>query len=408
MAATDHHSDGRGQAAPAVDFDLHGLVRVRLLDARPADVQTVTRQLGPMQAPVAGSPDLTVRFVDRLDRAGPVTYVTWPEAGFVGEDFLVLRGKGNTVGAAALPLDRIGGGIEIVCERTLGPVPHLLAVLNLTALGKGVLPLHASAFEYEGSGVLVTGWAKGGKTETLLAFMARGARYIGDEWVYLTTDGRMYGVPEPIRLWRWQLRQLPGVLAAARPVDRARLGGLDALARGSDRAARAVPAGPPAAILRRLAPLLRRQVYLQIPPAELFGADALALRGRLDRVVLAVSTEDPQVRARPVAGGEVARRMAASLAEERAAFLASYRQFRFAFPDRRSDLVDSAPELERRLLETILGARDAVLLQHPYPPDLDSLVPPVLAGIAGRAEHRARPELVTVPAPDPLESQERP
>jgi len=54
-------------------------------------------------------------------------------------------------------------------------VPHLLAVINLTALAKGVLPLHASAFTYRGLGVLATGWAKGGKTETLLEFAWLGA-----------------------------------------------------------------------------------------------------------------------------------------------------------------------------------------------------------------------------------------
>jgi hypothetical protein len=54
----------------------------------------------------------------------------------------------------------------------------LISILNLTMLAKGFLPMHASAFTYKNTGVVATGWAKGGKTETLFAFMANGAASI--------------------------------------------------------------------------------------------------------------------------------------------------------------------------------------------------------------------------------------
>lgn len=71
-------------------------------------------------------------------------------------------------------------------------MPLLIALVNATALSKGVLPLHASAVTFEGTGPLVAGWSKGGKTEALLSFMRRGALYVGDEWVYLSAD-RIHG-----------------------------------------------------------------------------------------------------------------------------------------------------------------------------------------------------------------------
>ena len=87
-----------------------------------------------------------------------------------------------------------------------------MAILNLTALKKDCVALHASAFVYEGKGILVTGWAKGGKTESLLAFASQGAKYVGDEWILLRGEGnRMYGIPENIRLWNWHLEYLPEV-----------------------------------------------------------------------------------------------------------------------------------------------------------------------------------------------------
>ena len=41
--------------------------------------------------------------------------------------------------------------------------------MNLLLLTHDVLPLHATALEVDGNGLLVTGWSKGGKTETFTA-----------------------------------------------------------------------------------------------------------------------------------------------------------------------------------------------------------------------------------------------
>jgi hypothetical protein len=135
--------------------------------------------------------------------------------------------------------------------------------------------------------------------------------------------------------------------------------------------------GLPASVLRRAAPVVRRQAYVQVPPARLFGEDAIALRGRLDHVVLVASHDRDDVTLEPVDGGTVAARMVASLEEERAPFLEAYRQFRFLFPDRRSPVVELASVTERRLLDALLGDRPAHLLQHPYPVRIESLVEPV-------------------------------
>ena len=44
-----------------VGFDLHGLVSIGLVDASPADVRAVTRQLGPIRARLAGESQLPPR-----------------------------------------------------------------------------------------------------------------------------------------------------------------------------------------------------------------------------------------------------------------------------------------------------------------------------------------------------------
>lgn len=360
-----------------VDFDLHGIVGIRLLDATPSDVQTVVRQLGPLQQRLDREADITIRFVDRFSPS-PLTHVGLGDGGFNDEGFFVVQGKGNVPAKALVPFDQIGRRPEIVCQRGIPAVPHLVAIVNLTALTKGVLPLHASAFSLDGTGVLVTGWAKGGKTETLLACMARGADYVGDEWVYLTADGDMYGLPEPIRLWSWHLRQLPALLRSRPRHDRLRLAAWHQLSRGMARAARARFPGD--TVVRKGAPVIGRQAYLQVPPTELFGADAVVLRGRLDAVVLVVSHDLQSVVAEPVRGAEVASRMAASLRAERALFMEHYLQFLFAFPHAPSEVVETANAVETGLLATLFDHRLATKVAHPYPCDIAELGRAVTSG----------------------------
>jgi hypothetical protein len=362
--------------APHVDFDLHGFVGVRLLDPRPADVETITRQIGPLVGRLERAPDITVRFVDDLPDPGRLTYAGWPESAAAGDDFYLLRGRDGVAARTLLPVQDVGGRCAIVCERRAGHVPHLLAVINMTALAKGVLPLHASAFTYRGTGVLAMGWAKGGKTETLLAFAARGAQYVGDEWVYLTPDGGMHGIPEPIRLWHWHIAQLDALRADLPGTTRAKLRALPSVASSAAALGGTLP-GLPGSVLRRAAPVVRRQAYVQVPPARLFGPGSVVLHGRLDTVLLVASSDGDDVAIEPLPGSAVAAHMRASLEEERSPFLQAYRQFRYLFPERRSAVVEQAAATEERLLEQYLGDRPAHLLRHPYPVRLESLVAPV-------------------------------
>ena len=217
----------------AVDYDLHGLARVRLLDASPRDAAVVGRQLGLHPAAAHGEPDLVIRFVDRLPVNGPLRLVGLNDAGFTNDAFLILRGRFKSRARVQIPFEQIGRKCEIVCERGVARVPLLTSILNLTVLGRGALALHAAAFRFNGTGVLTTGWSKGGKTETLLAFMAHGATYVGDEWVYLSPDGKhVFGVPEPIRVWGWHLESLPQYRSAVSRRDRTRLRMLSLIVRG--------------------------------------------------------------------------------------------------------------------------------------------------------------------------------
>ncbi|WP_148572959.1 hypothetical protein [Nocardioides caldifontis] len=362
-----------------VDFDLHGFARIRVESATVRDVAVVRRQLGLPPSSPEGEADVVVRFADRV-APGPLTYVGLQDCGFDDESFVVLRGNGGQPTRMVLPFESLSGVPMLECQRGTTSVPHLLAVLNLVLLGKDVLPLHASAFNVDGRGVLVTGWSKGGKTEALLAAATRGAHYVGDEWVFLTPDGTMWGLPERIRLWGWHLDQLPEVRSARSRGERRRVRAWRSFATAAQVASTANT--PASGLARKAAPVLERQAYVQVPPAGLVGEAKVDLSGSLDAVVLVLSSTGEAITTTPATAAQVGRRMLASLREERAPLLAHYRQFRFAFPDRRCAALEGAPRQEARLLARLMGRRPAAVVTHPYPCDIAALGDAVLTAAA--------------------------
>ena len=238
-------------------------------------------------------------------------------------------------------------------------VPLLIPVLNVTALAKGFVALHAAAFTYNGTGVLVTGWAKGGKTETLIGFTAKGAQFVGDEWIYIGPDSRVYGLPQPIRVWDWHLPDLPEYRARLTRGDRARMRALLAFQSTGEQVRRARSLGGAGRLLSRLVPLVERQRYASVRPETLFGPESCALSGTLDKLVFVVSHESPDVFAEEVDPLEVADRMAFSQQYERLNLASHLPGIPVRVPARpERQRLERAHEVERRLLtEAVVQGR---------------------------------------------------
>jgi hypothetical protein len=347
------------------------LAGIRVVDGSERDVAAVAAQLGPVPRRLERTPDIVIRFVDRIDHGSRLRYLGARDAGWTDDGFFVLRSRKQPV-VVRLPMAEVGGPCDIVAEHGVPAIPFLIAILNLTVLGNGALPLHAAAFELDGVGTLVTGWSKGGKTELLMAAVGAGARYIGDEWVYLTPDGTMRGIPEPIRLWDWHLDQLPAARTHLTVGDRVKLRGIPALRRLDRATPRRLRRFPPNRLLRRAMPVLEGQLHVDLAPERLFGPLG-ALIGSIDRVLLTVSAAGPETTVEPIEPGEVARRMAASLAYERNDLALLYHQARFGDPDLRNEHLESFETRQRDLLAQILVGRPSWVVTHPYPVDLAAL-----------------------------------
>jgi len=128
-----------------------------------------------------------------------------------------------------------------------------------------------------------------------------------------------------------------------------------------------------ARLLRRATPVLARQAYVQLPPRFLFGEEKLALAGSPRKVFFMASHETADIRVEPMDADEIARRMVFSLQEERIDLIAAYHRFRFAFPERRNELLEEAEERQREALLRVLAGKETAAVWHPYPVSIPAL-----------------------------------
>jgi hypothetical protein len=365
-----------------IEFDLHGVVGLRVLDASPRDAALVAGEFRVFERALARTPDIVVRFVDRLDADG----LQWIEpggSGFTADGLFLFRHEKRPA-RAMLALSELDGSCEIACERGSGPVPLLGALVHGAALARGYVPLHASAVVHHGVGVLMTAWANGGKTTGLLALAGAGAHYVADEWVWVAPDGRrMLGVPGRVQLRGWHLDALPPLGGAAPRAKRLFGRALRLLDGGSGGPGRG-RALPGARFTERLVGALRRRLEVGVDPERLFTvADGFA--GPLDALVLMVRHDRPEMSVEPIEPGELAARAASASAYELSSLAATALAHRFAFPDRSGSLLERTPAAcVAQLARTIAGTR-AYVLRHPDTCDLRELAEQVTRAVVGAA-----------------------
>ena len=370
---TGNINDNGSDARNCIDYDVHGLVGIRLINPSPDDAKAVAKQLGPLQSLLTREPDITIRFAQNLPTPN-LRYLGVNMAGFNEDGFYVLYNK-KSKAKVRIPFEQIGGPCEVVCESGLQSVPLLIPILNLTLLAKDCVALHASAFLYDQTGVLVTGWSKGGKTEALLAFANHGAKYIGDEWIILTGNGEtMYGLPEPIRVWDWHLEYLPHL---RRRVKKATLL-LFAAIHGLDKMHRIFKEGIlgktwPIKMLTQAMPALKRQLGVSMAPEAIFGNGFSQRAAKPDKVFFIMSHENPNIGVEIGDPIEIARRMAHSVQYEQLPFMEYYHAFRFAFPDAKNPFIENAAELQYDILCRALLGKEAHFVRRPYPVSFDDL-----------------------------------
>lgn len=354
-----------------VDHCVHGLATIRLIDAPRKMAEAVVSVLGPSQGNPSDDPDICVTFVDKLIPDGELHLLGRNGAAFDDRNFYLLDRQGQSM---RIDLCQLGKRCELVCERGVSKIPLLVPILGMCLLRNGYVLLHASSFVYNGKGVMVAAWEQGGKTETLLPFMAAGAHYLADEWTIVGgADGAIRGLTAYTPIWNWQFQYLPQYWKRIRPADRQRI----RLVRLYQRIYRAIPGAAdgeslPFRLLRQIERELGHVARAFTLPHTLYGDRVWQGAARLDHVFLAGVVQGP-IRVSPISSVEIGRRMIACLAYERRALMTTYNQFRFAFPDRSNELLERAGEQEQDLLTHALIGCSAHEILHPYPVPLHDL-----------------------------------
>lgn len=354
-----------------VDYDIHGIVGVRLLNPSAQDIVTVADQLGAGHATLARQPDIVIHFRKNLPIPG-LKYLGL-DAGFNEDGYYILKSS-KTPAKVRIPFDQIGKHCEIICESGLRSVPLLIAIVNLTFLKKNYMPLHASAFLYKEVANVVLGWSKGGKTEALLSFANHGAHYIADEWTIFSENGeQMFGIPEPIRLWDWQFKYIPQIKTKISRQKRilfntVHFGDRFYKTFGRGRLRKVFPMN----LLGEALPALKRQLNVRIHPQDLFE-DRFCKIARPDKIFLIMSHDDPAITIEPIEAQEIVQRMISSNEYEQFPFFEHYQAFKFAFPHHQNPFLETLYERQYSLLSRVFEGKEAYRVLHPYPVAFEEL-----------------------------------
>lgn len=348
-----------------IDFNIHGLISVRLIGASADDVTAVTKHIGALQAPLLDEPDVTLRFVKHHQTAH-IRHIGLGRHGFTNDAFFVFE-KGLNSAKIRIPFDKIGRSCEIVCESGLQSVPLLMPILGLTALAKGYVPIHASAFVHNGVGILMPGWAHSGKTTALLGFAKLGAEFIGEEWVLVGGNvPTMYGLPTDMEL---SLTHVNNLLQLHRDISMhwrfkvlSRLDHVHNVIQETN-----ISHNLSTKMLRKMTSILASLATLTVKPQILFANRIRSLVAKPDKLFLLISHVDPQIKVQPAPPSEIARRILFLVQHEQMKFMEHYMAFKFAFPGSTNAFIDNAFQRQHDVLTHALTNADAYIVWHPYP-----------------------------------------
>lgn len=361
-----------------IDYDIHGLLGLRLVDPVPPLSRAAARQLSPLRpATLASEPDVSIshrspaspsrkRF--RLGDAGD-----GQETEFTDSGFTLIKGRS----AITIPFESVGASCAFACSRGAAMrrllVDYVRPALQLSLLPKGSLALHAAAVSLDGRGVLLAGWAESGKTEAMLAFLQAGASFVSDKWTVVDGDGAsVHHFPTPITVRHWMIDLIPGL--------RERLTGSERLrARAAGLAASVLPGngGPsPLPALDEVKGLADLAGRVSVTPGRLFGGAGngrghwqSSVSAPLHSLFLLLTSSDRKILVRPAEADEVARRLAGCAVYERRAFLGLYQRYKFAFPGRPNPLIEEAQRTEAQMLTRALASKKVFTVEAPFPFD---------------------------------------
>jgi hypothetical protein len=356
-------------------FDLSGRMTVSIEDPEAGVERFVANQMDPFVRRATPGRPSDVVLEATLRRDGPLLDIQNPARDATvtasdGERFYVLvDGR-----ACVVPNPIRDRPVRFSYEPGF-PVRRIYAALVRPAMHVGLMrrdavAVHSAAVEMDGRAVLIAGWSESGKTETALALLEAGARFVSDKWSVLGTDGEVSAFPINVGVRRWALAYLPSLRAALPGAARAQLAVAGIAAAVSRPARERVNPGRAAMLATRAVALADRAA---LTPTELRAAyrqaDDPTRRVALGTTAILTTVPGPEVVCEPADSAWAAARLARSAAFERRELFAMLERRRYAFPRETENLIERAIAEETRLLERALGSGQTLELRAPFPVD---------------------------------------
>ena len=356
-----------------IDYDLYGIVGIRLVNPAENDIKNISRLYNRFRSELNREPDIIIRF--RKDwQLGDISYVGVGEAGFNDDGFYILS-NGHSSLKAKIPFEQIGDKCELVCEHGIEEIPLLNRIISLTFLKKKYLPIHASAFLFNDIGTLVIGWSKGGKSESLFSFMKKGARFVGDETVIISSDGKkMFGIPVPVSVWEWQLPeigQLIPPLNITKKILFATIHFIDNIYKTFNKSF--LKNNSIIKLMGKALPVLKKLLNVRLEPEVIFNGKVQWAPTNLNKLVIIMSHNKDDIKVTKYNKNDVADMMITSNLYELDYFYNLYSKFKFAFPDVRNDFLENVGKIYSNLLPSAISGIDVYKVLHAYPVSFEKL-----------------------------------
>ncbi|MGA7837120.1 MAG: hypothetical protein WB996_04085 [Ignavibacteriaceae bacterium] len=356
-----------------IDYDLYGIVGIRQINPAESDIRNLSNLYSSFRSDLIREPEITIRYKKNW-QLGNISYLGLDDAGFNEDGFYILS-NGQTPVKIKIPFEQIGGNCELICEMGIGNVPLLNHIINLTFLKKKYLPIHASAFIYKNLGALVIGWSKGGKTEALFSFIKYGAKFVGDETVIISPDGKkIFGIPVPVSIWEWQFSEIPELMPPISIQKRIFFKGIHLV----DKVHKIFSNGLLKnnsfyKMLGKALPSLRRQLNIRVLPEVIFANKLHWGQADLNRLVIIMSHNRNEFSLDKCNKDEIADRMVTSNLHELDSFKNYYSLFKFAFPGIKNDFLEEVGKIYNKLLPNVLDNIESYKVMHPYPVSFERL-----------------------------------
>ena len=356
-----------------VDFDIHGIVGIRLVNPSEIDIKNISRQLSHFKSELIREPDITIVYREKWD-IGDITYLGLNEVGFNDGGFYILS-SGKHPLKVKIPFEQIGTKCEIICEQGVVGIPLLNRIINITFLKKKYLPIHASAFSYNNLNVLIIGWTKGGKSEALFSFVNHGARFIGDETIMLSADGKqMFGIPVPVSVWEWQFSEIPELMPPLKMKQKILFSGIHFLD-GIYNLSKSIKLHNNSfvSLLGDALPTIKKKLNIRVAPEKIFNGKLNWEKVNLDKIVLTMSYSQDDIEISECDKYELIDRMICSNLDEFDSLYKYYSAFKFAFPGTQNEFLESIPDIYYELLPKAITGIESYKVLHPYPVSYEKL-----------------------------------